>query len=231
MSYNVETKRYFVPEGYPQAINAAGGLPLLLMPLSKDLIAYYLDMIDGLLLSGGTDLDPFYYNEEPQGVGKISPQRDEIEILLTREAIKRKIPILAICRGLQVLAVAAGGTINQDISCMENVLKHSQLAPRWYGTHNVEIEEGTLLHKITHRKRIRVNSFHHQAIDKIPPGYIVSAKTVDGIIEGLEIDNRSDILGVQWHPECMWMNDNEAFSLFRWLVYEAATSDKQNSKR
>lgn len=188
---------------YFHAIQDAGGIPVLLPLISSDReAAEVLDRVDGLLLSGGGDMDPHYFGEEPHPqLGEITPERDIAELALTREALRRKLPIFGICRGHQVLAVAAGGTLHQDISArVPGAIKHQQQAPRWYPSHSVTVKPGTMLNALLGNS-FRVNSFHHQAVRSVPADWVVSATAPDGVIEALEHPGYRFVLSVQWHPE------------------------------
>ncbi len=214
---------------YINAIEHADGTPILLPLIQNDsCIADFLNVIDGLLLSGGVDADPSLYGEEPQPeLGRIDVDKDRVEMSLIRRALQIDIPILGICRGIQILNVAAGGTLYQDISMSSNpVLKHRQNAPRSHATHSIDIQEGSLLLDILGHSAIRVNSFHHQAVKKIAPGFIASAATRDGIIEGIESTQHTFVVGVQFHPENMWQNNPPVANLFVAFI-RAAEAYKQ----
>ncbi|OEF95880.1 gamma-glutamyl-gamma-aminobutyrate hydrolase family protein [Desulfuribacillus alkaliarsenatis] len=212
----------YINKGYIDGVIKAGGIPIVL-PLTelKVIDEEWIEQYDGLLLSGGEDVNPLRYKQSPQlKQGRISPERDELECTLIPLAIKRNMPIFAICRGVQVLNVVCGGTLYQDIvSQVPNVLKHSQNAPRWYGTHAIEIVKDSKLHAICKQPSIVVNSYHHQAIDVLAEGLTISAKSEDGIIEAIEsTDDKVFIVGVQWHPEGMWQKEKEQFALFEAFV-------------
>jgi len=217
---------------YISAIEDSGGTPILL-PLvqNSSCIADFLSVIDGLLLSGGVDADPFLYGEEPRpALGRIDVDKDRVEMLLITKALEMDLPVLGICRGIQILNVAAGGTLYQDISmCSGIVLKHHQDAPRSYATHVIEVQEGSRLLNILGQSSIRVNSFHHQAVKKAAPGFIVSAVARDGIVEGIESAHHSFAIGVQFHPEMMWQNNPPMTALFTAFV-SAAETYKQRQK-
>ena len=221
-----------VGDDYINAIERAGGTPIGL-PMVKDdsCIADFLSLIDGLLLSGGVDVDPQLYGEEPlPAQGKIDVARDRVEMLLTCKAIEMDLPILAICRGIQTLNVAAGGTLYQDVSMASNaVLKHSQNAPRSYATHTIDVQAGSRLLNILGQSPIRVNSFHHQAVKKAAPEFIISAVARDGVIEGIENAHHSFVIGVQFHPEHMCENTPPIASLFAAFV-DAAKAYNQQQK-
>lgn len=217
--------RHQLPSAYVRAVFAGGGIPLLL-PLIDDpqRAGELLDRVDGLLLSGGVDVDPLHFGHEPEpNLGEVSPERDLTDLALCREALKRGMPVLGICRGVQVLAVAAGGTIIQDLgSRLKDVLKHRQQAPVWYASHTVRLEAATAVHRLIGGPgdfRCLVNSFHHQAVDRVPPGYVVSARSPDGVIEAIEVvDGSQFAVGVQWHPEGMVDRHPAQIGLFAGLV-------------
>lgn len=191
------------PHDYTRAVQRAGGIPVLLPFVTSEAdAAAVLDKIDGLLLSGGDDLDPLLYGELPHPqVGNISPERDAAELAYARVALARNMATLGICRGHQVLAVAFGGTLWQDIpSQVPGAIKHRQEGPKWHPTHPVTIAEGTRLHALLGPERL-VNSRHHQAVRKIPEGWVVSAFSPDGVIEAMEHPGSRFALSVQWHPE------------------------------
>jgi len=202
---------------YIGAIEHAGGTPILL-PLVQDdsCIADFLSIMDGLLLSGGVDADPFLYGEEPKpALGKIDVDKDRVEMFLIARALEVDLPILGICRGIQTLNVAAGGTLYQDISMSSSaILKHRQEAPGSYATHAIHVQEGSRLLDILGQSPIRVNSFHHQAVKKVAPGFMASAIARDHIVEGIESAHHSFAIGVQFHPELMWQNNPPIATLF-----------------
>jgi len=199
-----------------------GGIPFTLPTLngSAEEIGSILKKTDGILLSGGTDIDPNLFGEEPAvKINRVDPERDSFELALTRESLKQHFPVLAICRGIQVLNVAAGGSLYQDIGKqVEDSIKHTQDAPRWHSTHKIEIEKDSLLFDIISHDSIKVNSMHHQSIKNIGNEFKVVARSQDGIIEAIESKNSSFQLGVQWHPEEMVDLDANALALFERFV-------------
>lgn len=203
---------------YIRAVTAAGGLPVLL-PGIAGREADFIGLIDGILLSGGGDIDPFLFGEEPLPVmGEISPDRDRFEIELARCALCEGIPVLGICRGIQVLNIAAGGTVSQDISLLVRApLKHRQQAPRAYGTHGLRLLPGSVLAGSLGDRDIRVNSFHHQAVARLGVDLRATAFAPDGIVEGLEY-GKGWALGVQFHPEEMWEQNPGFLNIFKALV-------------
>ena len=195
---------------YIHAVALVGGAPLLI-PLVEDheaLRAVY-EKMDGLLLSGGVDVEPRRYGQSPhENLGAVDLLRDEVELTLTQWAVEEDRPILAICRGIQVLNVALGGTLYQDIpSQAPGALAHPYQPgkARDYLAHSVELEAGTLLAEMLSPagKSVTVNSMHHQAVWDVSPGCLITARAPDGMIEGIEHQQRRFVVGVQWHPEEM----------------------------
>ena len=216
-------------EGYYKSVVAAGGVPVIIPPVSDPgVILNTLCRLDGLILSGGGDHNPLWVGEQPSPkLGDVCGERDLPELLITQLAYNRQLPILGICRGIQTLAVALGGHVAQDISDIQKV-KHSQSADRTTPTHTVTIEQDSTLYRLYQESslpssfegtggRLFVNSFHHQAVSDAGPKFRVVARATDGIIEAIESAEHKSILGVQWHPECL----ADGLPLFRWLVGEA----------
>ncbi|MCD8303127.1 MAG: gamma-glutamyl-gamma-aminobutyrate hydrolase family protein [Prevotellaceae bacterium] len=216
-------------EGYYRSVLEAGGVPLVIPPHEdRKAILSTLSRVDGLLLSGGVDLNPLFLGEEPSpALHSITPERDKGELLLIRLAFDFQLPILAVCRGVQMLAAALGGAVHQDIAeglPEAKLLKHSQDEPRTYASHTVSLCEGSLLRSILGQERVAVNSFHHQAVSQPGPHLRVSAIAPDGVIEAVESSEHKSILGVQWHPECFILRgDTSMMPLFSWLTGEAAS--------
>ncbi len=215
-------------EGYYRSVLRAGGAPLIIPPYAdKNALVESLSRIDALILSGGADIDPRYMNEEPDYalLHNINPPRDEQELLLTRLAVARSLPILGICRGIQTLAAALGGGVHQDIYAAlgSSLLNHDQSEERGVATHWVNIEQGSRLSEIFGCDRLFVNTFHHQAVSRVPQGFRVSASSPDGVIEAMEAVDARSIVGVQWHPETFILKDDNdcMLPLFKWLVGEA----------
>ncbi|MDI3328858.1 MAG: gamma-glutamyl-gamma-aminobutyrate hydrolase family protein [Alicyclobacillaceae bacterium] len=211
---------------YTDAVVAAGGVPVIL-PLGAAVRlepADWFARVDGLLLTGGVDLDPVFFGEEPRrGLGEVCPERDRLETALVEEALMRDMPVLAICRGMQVMNAVAGGTLIQDLATeWRGSLLHRQRAPRWYGTHGVDVTPGSKLAEILGEESIRVNSFHHQGIKEVAPGMRVAARSGDGLIEAIESARHRFAIGVQWHPENMWRKDAVQRRLFEAFVRAAA---------
>lgn len=218
------TGLYTLSRDYAAAIQAAGGQPVLLLPdAGGDVLP---DFLDGVLFSGGGDIDPLLFGEEPlPQCGEISPLRDRFELPLCRLALDAGMPVLGICRGMQVMNIAAGGNLYQDIAAQAGpALKHSQNAPRPHATHSIVPEEGSLLAALWGKGRIAVNSFHHQAVAELGKGFFAAAHSPDGIVEAIERQDGFFALGVQWHPEAM--KNEEQSRLFSAFV-RAAGRQKQ----
>lgn len=201
-----------LPTDNINAISKFGGLPIVLPNYEEIEIDLIVELIDGLLLTGGGDIDPTLFGEEPhQKLGSITPERDAFEIAIVKKMLLQNKPILGICRGAQILNIAVGGDMFQDIYSQTEteLLQHQQQAPRWHASHYVNVKENTLLRTITQTESLKVNSFHHQANRKIPDGFEVSAVASDGVIEAFESKNHHFVMGIQWHPECMLLNNDE----------------------
>jgi len=208
---------------YVDAVLRAGGVPIILpindnMEVMKKMIA----SVDALIMTGGEDIDPSYYGEEPiPAQGEIVPGRDAFDIAMIRIAVEQGIPVLGICRGHQLMNVAFGGSLYQDFPSQmgKKVYKHRQQAPGWYGTHTVTVEAGSVLAKVLGKTTVRTNSFHHQAIKDLAPGFVVTATTGDGVIEGIEKQGNPRVFGVQFHPEVPTANGSDEFlPIFQYLV-------------
>ena len=208
-------------EGYYKSIWRAGGVPVIIPPIAEtDVLINTLEHIDGLLLTGGADFNPLYAGEEPSPrLGGINAERDLPELLIAQLAYNRQIPMLGICRGIQTLAMALGGKVQQDISDVAQI-RHSQDADRSEPTHSVTIEPDSTLFNIYNKEKLFVNSFHHQAVCDPGERFRVTARSADGIIEAIESREYKSIIGVQWHPECMSAEDGAP--IFTWFVQQAA---------
>jgi putative glutamine amidotransferase len=221
-------ERVFVGQDYVQSVCLAGGVPVILPIVSDEaLILQQVEMIDGLILSGGYDVHPCFFGEEPHTLLEACyPDRDAHEIQLVRLAYQLKKPILGICRGIQLINVAFGGTLFQDLSLYSsNTLQHNQKARVDYAIHKVKLEEGTKLHQLFNQTCIYTNSMHHQSIQTVAPGFTINALAYDGIIEGIEKMDDSFILGVQWHPELMIEKDPQMLALFRTLILASSKNE------
>ncbi len=209
-------------EVYYKQIVSAGGTPVLIPPVAdNDVLLSTLYTLDAIVLSGGGDFNPLWAGEQPvPQLHNINNERDLPELLLTRYAFDRQLPMLGICRGIQTLAMSLGGHVEQDIKPSPTLIKHSQTSHQSTQTHSVNITPGTLLSEIFDGEdTIYVNSFHHQAVDNPGMHMRTAATAPDGTIEAIESSEQKPIIGVQWHPE--WLAD-DGLPLFRWLVNEAA---------
>jgi putative glutamine amidotransferase len=226
-----------IPEGEPPArfemalglpylrgIEAAGGLPLVMPPMDPEAIEPLLDRLDGICLSGGPDLDPSGYGAEPHPeLGPTEPDLDRFELAVARRADAREMPILAICRGTQALNVVRGGVLHQHLPEVSTEIAHRQRTPGDTTSHPIEIEPESLLaaalgsDEIEVGEELDVNSFHHQAIDRLGESLRVSARAPDGTVEAIEDPSRRFLIGVQWHAETLVHRPYEA-ALFRRFV-------------
>ena len=225
--YNYDNRMLYIKDGYCEGIIEAGGMPVVL-PLSEneELLDKMINTCDGFLISGGPDIDARMYGEENKVFNEeISPYRDFLEAYIIKKAIQINKPLLGICRGIQVMNVAMGGTLYQDIHSQikeKELIKHSQSAPKWYATHSVLLEGSSKLNDILKKEKIDVNSYHHQAVKDLAPGFKITAISPDGIIEAIEHSNHRFAVGVQWHPELMWQRSSEALRLFQELVDQSS---------
>jgi putative glutamine amidotransferase len=210
-------------QSYVDAVIRAGAAPLLIPNVTdRTLLRTLYDLLDGLLLSGGGDIDPSYYGESRhEACGIPYPERDETELALIQWAIEEGKPLLAICRGIQVLNVALGGTLYQDLQAQAPEAERHNWSPgypRDYIAHSVSIGPQTRLSRIVGADPLPVNSFHHQAIKDVAPGLTVTARAPDQIIEAVEANGNTFVVGVQWHPEGLAREDARAQRLFDALV-------------
>ena len=205
---------------YGEGVAGAGGAPVVLPPTGDEGTAEaVIHSLDGLLLSGGSDLDPGYYGEEPvPELGVTLPERDAFEMALVRLALRRGMPVFGICRGMQVLIVALGGTLYQDLPSQwgRDVLKHRQDTPKWQPTHEVSVRDGSYIAEIMGREVVKVNSYHHQGVRVLAEGLVATGYSPDGVIEAVEAEDLSErwLLGVQWHAEAMRGAGPQQESLF-----------------
>ena len=205
-SLQTDERKIYTPTSYPSAIIEAGGTPVFFnFTRDDEMIAAYAAMVDGILFSGGDDVDPSTYGEEQiWGCGDVVPLRDEFEIKLLKVLVEKypEKPILGICRGCQILNVAMGGTLYQDLrSQKDNSIRHQQQQSSHYASHKAIVEEGSLLHRIYGSTEVKVNSFHHQAVKDLAPGMRLTAVASDGVVEAFEKPDHPYFVAVQWHPE------------------------------
>jgi putative glutamine amidotransferase len=207
---------------YSQAVTLAGGLPLMVASLEPELAREYCAGADGIVFTGGADIDPALFGRQPEpGLGRVEPQRDGFELALYRAARERGLPILGICRGIQLINVAEGGTLHQHVPALPNAIQHSQHDISGPPSHVVALDAGSRLAEALGRREIKVNSYHHQAIDELGGRLVAVGRTADGLVEVVEGGGEEFLLGVQWHPEMNFRDYPEHFLPFRMLV-EAA---------
>ncbi|MGL1893674.1 MAG: gamma-glutamyl-gamma-aminobutyrate hydrolase family protein [Spirochaetaceae bacterium] len=217
-----QKKRVNVSYHYIESIEMVGGIPIVIPECRHTEMAYvYLDRIDALIISGGVDVSPYLYGENPiKEVDYFSVERDHFEIALVKGALEKGIPVFGICRGIQIINVALGGTLYQDIFVQtEAALGHNPISmpvDRLY--HNVIVEDGSALRTLFKNKSFLVNSFHHQAIKEFGTDVIATAYSEDRIVEAIEIKNNKFVYGVQWHPEDLTMVYPEFKALFQHLI-------------
>jgi putative glutamine amidotransferase len=215
-----------VNEAYTRAVARAGATPLIIsLGLPEDVLLELLARLDGVLFSGGGDVETSrYHGVDHPRVGGVDPDRDRVEVVLTEQVVRRGLPFLGICRGIQVINVALGGTLYSDIADQHaGALRHdcSPDFPRDYPAHEVMVTSGSRLAEILGATRVATNSLHHQAVRELAPGLSVVAHAPDGIVEAFEIPDHPFGLAVQWHPE--WMPDSLPMqALFR--AFSAAAS-------
>ena len=201
---------------YSDAITQAGGLPVMVANLEPELAVNYLEMADGLLLSGGADLDPDWWGEPPRPeLGIVDPRRDAFELELYRQAKAAGVPVLGICRGIQVINVAEEGSLHQHLPALEGTIQHEQADIGGAPLHTVLLEPDSLLASAHASSRVKVNSFHHQAAAQLGRDLRVVARTSDGVVEAIEGTTEAFVLGVQWHPEMSFQAYPETFTPFR----------------
>jgi putative glutamine amidotransferase len=228
MRHELETERFYLARHYGEAVSAAGGVPVHI-PLIPDpeLVSAFVERLDGVLLPGSaSDVDPLRYGREPHAkLGAVHPLKDETDLLVLKEAEERRLPLLAICFGMQVWNVYRGGSLIQDIASeVPKAHKHEQGAPRDRRSHKVKIRPESLLRSLSGEVETLVNSHHHQALEQLGEGLQASAWSTDGLVEAVE-DLREGrwALGVQWHPEIGWEGDRFSSNIFRAFL-DAANS-------
>src|SRR6185295_2419003 len=219
MRLELETDRFYLARYYSEAVEAAGGAPVHISLIPKpEYISSVMDELDGVLLPGSdSDIDPWRYGAEPHpNLGSVHPVKDGTDLLVLDEIEQRRLPLFAICFGMQALNVSRGGTLIQDIpSQLPNAIKHQQGAPRDRPSHAIKLAESSLLSSLASEERVFVNSHHHQAVEKVGRDLVAIAWASDGLIEAVE-DTRPErfSLGVQWHPELGWEKDRLSQALF-----------------
>jgi putative glutamine amidotransferase len=226
MRLELESDRFYLSRYYSEAVEAAGGTPVHISLIPRqDYIANVVEHLDGILLPGSdSDVDPLRYGAEPHPhLGAVQTVKDETDLLVLEEVEKRRLPLFAICFGMQVLNVSRRGTLIQDISSqVPQAIKHEQGAPRDRPSHRVRLAKGSLLSLLAHDETALVNSHHHQAIERVGRELVAAAWSSDGLIEAVE-DSREGrfVLGVQWHPELGWKEDPLSQALFNRFIAAA----------
>ena len=220
-----DVTRQYINAAYISAVEDAGAVPFII-PVSSDLekTKKLIDLCDGLLFPGGEDIDPGYYGENPhKNLGEIRPEVDKFLFHSLLYALEQRKPALGICKGMQMMVVATGGSLYQDIYSQreEETFLHCQSGRRTYGVHQVQIDKDSRLFQILETEQIATNSMHHQSVRTLGKGLHLSAHTEDGIVEAVEsLDGR--LIGVQWHPEEMVPESDAMKRLFKNLVQRAS---------
>lgn len=218
----LQKRRVNVSYHYIESIEMVNGIPFIIPECKHlDTVDAYLDRIDGLIISGGVDVSPYLYGENPiNKVHYFSVERDNFEIALVKGALKRGIPIFGICRGIQLINVALGGTLYQDINQQTgSTLGHNPVGmPVDSLYHKVQSKKGSFIEKLFKDREFLVNSFHHQAINKLGEGVVVAATSEDNIIEAIELKENKFVFGVQWHPEDLTRDYPQFRKLFKHLI-------------
>jgi putative glutamine amidotransferase len=226
MRHELETERFYLARDYGEAVEAAGGVPvhLSLIP-RRSYVESVVERLDGVLLPGSaSDVDPLRYGREPHAkLGSVHPLRDETEALVLAAAERRRLPLLAICYGMQAWNVFRGGTLIQDIASeLPGAIKHEQGAPRDRPSHRLSLQKGSLVESLAGGASLVVNSHHHQALELLGEGLRATAWSGDGLVEAVEdLSGGRWAVGVQWHPELAWERDDFSRALFAAFVRAA----------
>ncbi|MGN0395133.1 MAG: gamma-glutamyl-gamma-aminobutyrate hydrolase family protein [Coprococcus sp.] len=219
--YDETKESYWMLPGYMKVLEKCGAMPIML-PLTSDEeeISQILEMCDGLLLTGGHDVNPAIYHEYMKDTcGVPCNERDLMESLLFGRALEKKMPVLGICRGIQFMNAYLGGTLYQDINTeYDSRIEHHMTPPYDREVHKVTVMEDTLLADILGAGVMPVNSYHHQAIKKIAPGVSQMAVSEDGLVEAISVDGQRFAIGVQWHPEFSYESDDNSIKLVQAFV-------------
>lgn len=219
----IQVDRVYVNKEYVTAVGKSGGVPLLL-PVTADevSVAEYTDLCDGFLFSGGIDINPRFFNRQPHPrLGRVNTEVDLFQLALIKKVLASGKPLLCICRGIQLLNVALGGDLYQDMEEVEgDVLQHEQHAPKYDAIHEVRFTEGSFLHTLFGAS-VYTNSYHHQSVKLTGSGLVATGYTADGVVEAVEAEKHKFCVGVQWHPEMMLANSDEMGVLFKALIRAA----------
>lgn len=216
-------EKAFVCNEYINAVEKSGGVPIMIPTnTNKENIRRQIEAVDGIIISGGGDINPVLFHEEPiEKSGNIHPDRDIFDLEAIKVAIELNKPILGICRGLQAINVALGGNIYQDLSMIKNhFIKHNQDTKAYLGTHYVDIKENTRLYNILGNKAL-VNSYHHQSVKNLGKDLEAVAYSSDKVVEAIERKGDLFVVGVQWHPEMMVEKNENMLKLFEVFIEES----------
>ena len=206
---------------YLEAVRAAGGMPVILAPVAPDSVETLIGRLDAVVLSGGPDLHPSAYGALAHAqLGPTEPDLDSFELALARAAVTRGLPVLGICRGMQVLNVALGGSLHQHLPDLDGAVSHRQAGAANEPSHRVTLARDSRLTKVIGRRYVEVNSFHHQGLHALGKGLAIAGHAPDGHVEAVEVRGRRFTFGVQWHAECL-VDRPEQLALFRGLVRAA----------
>jgi putative glutamine amidotransferase len=212
-----------------QAIKVAGGIPIIITPFhDNEYVNDVLKKCEAIILTGGSDINPLLYGEIPGSFcERIVPERDEFELMLLDEAIKIDMPVLGICRGMQLINIYFGGSLYQDLREANDKYNHFvNNIPRWHYIHDVQLKENSELYKAFGEKIIKTNSIHHQLIRLLGKDLEATALAFDSTIEGIESINNYFVLGVQWHPEMMFQKDRKQLKLFKYFIEKVNLRDR-----
>ncbi|HVF88248.1 MAG TPA: gamma-glutamyl-gamma-aminobutyrate hydrolase family protein [Pyrinomonadaceae bacterium] len=230
MRHDLDTERFYLARAYSEAVEAAGGDPLHIPLIPKDdYITSLMSRVDAVLLPGSaSDVDPWRYGKEPhKALGSVHPLKDETDLLVLKIVEERRLPLLAICFGMQILNVSRGGALVQDIeSQMPEAIKHEQGAPRERRSHGIRLLPEGFVARFAEGENVRVNSHHHQGIETLGEMLRATAWSSDGLVEAVE-DTRGDrwVVGVQWHPEIDWQQEQFAINIFTAFVEAAGQNE------
>lgn len=216
-------ERAYLNESYIKAVLEAGGIPIVL-PIIDDLslVSTQIACCDGIILSGGQDIHPMFYSEQQhKHLGDVDSKVDRYQLEVARTAIENDTPLLGICKGMQIMNVATGGSLYQDLEEMNKpLLKHLQSGKTYETAHSISIENNSTMFELFGQS-LDVNSYHHQAIKQLGDGLKVTALSDDGVIEAVEMNNKRLVMGVQWHPELMALKNDKILRLFKLLIERA----------
>lgn len=224
-----EEGNFFLPPVYSEAVIQAGGIPILIPLIPEEDIEEMCQQIDALFITGGRDIDPSYYHEEPHvDLGIITPHLDRMEYSLIQKMLELDKPYIGVCRGLHLLNIVTGGTLYQSIHSEreEAVIQHEQKAIRTHRSHSVKLDQKSRMFELLGQESFKVNSFHHQACNKVGEPLKVVATASDGIIEGVESTEHSFVFGFQWHPEEFAVNGDIASKRIFKAYIDAALKHK-----